>query len=91
MPNEKKRRGKKTIGTILHEFSCLRAQMCMRVFLYVCVNSSVFFSSLFARGYREAGRRQSGIGGVMEWKGDGEKEEGKKGEGDGQIYGGHVR
>lgn len=53
------------------------------------MNSSVFFSSLFARGYQEAGRRQSGIGGVMEWKGDGEKEEGKKG--DRQIYGGHVR
>lgn len=84
---KKAERGKKTICTILHKFSCL----CVCVFLYVCVNSSVFFSSLFARGYREAGRRQSGIGGVMEWKGDGEKEEGKKGEGDRQIYGGHVR
>lgn len=61
------------------------------MFLYVCVNSSVFFSSLFARGYREAGRRQSGIGGVMEWKGDGEKEEGKKGEGRSADIRGHVR
>lgn len=79
---KKAERGKKDD---LHHPSQVFLPVC--VFLYVCVNSSVFFSSLFARGYREAGRRQSGIGGVMEWKGDGEKEEGKKGEGDRQIYG----
>lgn len=47
----------------------------------------MFFSSLFAQGYREAGRRQSG--GEIEW--EGEKMEGKKGKGDRQIDGGHVR
>lgn len=82
---KKTERGKKDD---LHHPSQVFLPVC--VFLYVCVNSSVFFSSLFARGYREAGRRQSGIGGVMEWKGDGEKEEEKKGARDRQIYGGHV-
>lgn len=61
---------------------------CVCVFVYVRELLCVFFSSLFALGYREAGRRQS-TGGVMER--EGEKMEGKKGKGDRQIDGGHVR
>lgn len=46
---------------------------CVFVCFCVCMSEllSVFFSSLFARGYREAGRKQSGTGGVMERVGDG--------------------
>lgn len=60
------------------------------------MNSSLCSSvPLFARGYREAGRRQRGIGGVMEREGESERaREGrkgrKKGKGDRQIDGGHV-
>ncbi len=71
--------------------------VCTDVYLCVfCVCASellsVFFSSLFARGYLEAGRKQSGTGGVMERVGDGgeERGRGKKGKGDRQIDRGHV-
>lgn len=54
----------------------------------------MFFSSLFAPGYREAGRKQSGAGGVMEQEGGrGGKWGGERGgekKGDRQIDGGHV-
>ena len=83
----------------VHEFSsytdvylCVRLCLCLCVFVcvcvcvYVCDLLSVFFSSLFAPGYREAGRKQSGAGGVME-RGGG-RGGGKKG--DRQIDGGHV-
>lgn len=48
----------------------------------------MFSSSLFALGYREAGRRRST---GAETEREGEKMEGKKGKGDRQIDGGRVR
>lgn len=61
---------------------------------FVCASEflSALFSSLFAWGYREAGRKQSGTGGVKEGAGvGGRKRRGKKGKGDRQIDRGPCR
>lgn len=71
-------------ATFMSFLVCTDVYLCV---FFVCV--SELLSSLFARGYREAGRKQSGTGGVMETE---ENEEGgkKKRKGDRQIDGGHA-